>query len=239
MATPQSLHPAWSLALTSAEPRRRRTSRATALAVVASVAVHVAVGAYLYRLGVGSLPQPTVDVTPPLAGKLVRLDLTKPVPPPPTHAHRAIAFHTGPHPAATVDILPTPQTQSVARADSGQPPLFTADTGAGLVTQSLPAPPVITAPDWLHRPGPDEFSRLYPQAALARNLSGQALLDCRVAANGKVAGCELVSETPVGVGFGEAARKLAGYFQMRPQTSDGQPVDGARVRIPISFRLAG
>src|SRR5271155_5179655 len=151
MVIRQPFQPAWSPALAGAEIPHRRTSRATALAVVASIAVHVAIGAYLYRLGVGTLPQPTADEPAPLAGAVVRLDRAKPVPPPPTHEHRAIMVHTGPHPVTTVDVLPTPRTQATASADGAQPPLFTADSGAGLVTQTLPAPPVITAPDWLPR----------------------------------------------------------------------------------------
>ena len=39
------------------------------------------------------------------------------------------------------------------------------------------------------------------------------------------------------MGFGDAAMKLSKLFKMRPQTKDGQPVDGGTVRIPIAFRL--
>ena len=39
------------------------------------------------------------------------------------------------------------------------------------------------------------------------------------------------------MGFGDAAMKMSKLFKMRPQTKDGQPVDGGTVRIPIRFTL--
>ena len=56
-------------------------------------------------------------------------------------------------------------------------------------------------------------------------------------ANGSLTGCSVVSESPAGAGFGEATIRAASKFRMRPKTVDGAPVEGARVRVPLTWRL--
>jgi protein TonB len=68
-------------------------------------------------------------------------------------------------------------------------------------------------------------------------VEGRATISCRVNAKGTLDSCSIVSDEPADMGFGESAMKMSKLFKMRPQTKDGQPVDGGQVRIPIAFRL--
>ena len=68
-------------------------------------------------------------------------------------------------------------------------------------------------------------------------VGGSAALSCTVTARGTLIGCSITSESPADMGFGDAAIKLSKLFKMRPQTKDGQPVDGGTVRIPLRFNL--
>lgn len=100
-----------------------------------------------------------------------------------------------------------------------------------------PSPHVLVNPTWLERPGVQDFARYYPRDAYASGLEGRATLDCLVATGGLLV-CTVVSESPEGAHFGDAAIRLSRHFRIAPTTTDGTPTTGGRVRVPISFRLS-
>jgi hypothetical protein len=98
---------------------------------------------------------------------------------------------------------------------------------------SSEAAALITGITWLERPNAGDFSRYWPRGNFG--LSGGATLDCLVKADGHLI-CTVFFETPPGLGFGDAAIKIARGFRMAAEMRDGRPTLGGRVRVPITFR---
>lgn len=102
----------------------------------------------------------------------------------------------------------------------------------------LPLEGAVTSnPDWVRLPTAEEVSRYYPPLARALGLSGSVAMICTVEVNGSVDHCGIQSETPAGIGFGQAAIRMTPAFQMKPQMVDGAPVGGAKVDIPFTFAM--
>lgn len=95
-------------------------------------------------------------------------------------------------------------------------------------------PAQITNPRWLRQPR--DLGIYYPARALARELPGEAVLDCLVTVSGAL-NCSVVSETPANWGFGQAALRISRDYRMVPATRDGQAVEGRyRMRVPFEVR---
>lgn len=95
---------------------------------------------------------------------------------------------------------------------------------------------LIEQPIWVARPSARDMRRAYPRAAQSRGREGRVVLDCVVDAAGLLT-CSVSNESPRGEGFGEAALELVPLFRMQPTLPDGRSVAGARVRLPMTFRL--
>ena len=96
---------------------------------------------------------------------------------------------------------------------------------------------VIEAPHWIRRPTGPELAHVYPSRALEQGHEGRTVMNCVVTADGHLEECEVIEETPADEGFAKAALRLQGKYQMTARTADGAPVAGARIRIPIQWRL--
>jgi protein TonB len=93
----------------------------------------------------------------------------------------------------------------------------------------------IVNPTWIRKPTIDDLLGFYPASALDRGIAGHVMLDCIVAANGRLT-CSVAGESPTGMGFGAAAKRASRLFQIAPQMQDGKPTEGGRISVAIAFK---
>lgn len=113
---------------------------------------------------------------------------------------------------------------------------------AALVAVSFPAygqpdqVQVVQNPKWAEVPPNGLMAKYYPDAARKKRIVGTAKVMCLVTTGGHAEHCKALDEDPAGWGFGDAAVKMATYFQFQPRTVNGQPTVGV-ITVPITFSL--
>lgn len=145
--------------------------------------------------------------------------VTPPVPPPPEPVTRPLSdpIEGAVIGALAVPALPTELTTIAGPSQDYAPVLL----------------PQIVDPHW--RRQPRDLARYYPARALQRGTEGAVILDCLVNQQGRL-GCTVVSETPQGWDFAEAALRISRDYEMVPATRDGVPVE-ARYRMRVPFAI--
>lgn len=106
-----------------------------------------------------------------------------------------------------------------------------------LIAVTLVAASPVVHPDWVRKPSAEEVKEAFPPLAQMLGIPGSALLSCSITAKGRTRSCEVINESPAGLGFGAAALAMSSTFEVSPLTVSGLPVDGGKARLPIRFAL--
>ena len=88
-------------------------------------------------------------------------------------------------------------------------------------------------PNWIRKPSGEDMANVFPKAAIDKRIGGRALISCKVTVEGFLETCKALSESPEGLGFGQAGLQLAPQFRMSPKIRGGKAVAGGEVRVPI------
>jgi len=96
----------------------------------------------------------------------------------------------------------------------------------------------VKSPYWVAGFDPAQALKVFPKEAADRGLAaGYGVAKCQVAADGTLTDCAPLPADPAGLGFSEAAVKLASTMRMNPWLPDGEPVDGTSVEVAVRLNL--
>ncbi len=125
----------------------------------------------------------------------------------------------------------------VARAPHRSSGLWV-DVPIRMVPPDPSAERLVMAPAWISGVDLKAAPKIFPVEAAAQGLStGRGVARCTVAQDGTMAACTPEAGDPDGLGFSEAAAKLASTMKMNLWSADGAPVEGGVVHIPIRLNL--
>lgn len=172
------------------------------------------------RSGGGGAPAAPSRVRPPVRPPRIPPEVVAPPRP-------------APEQPLVVGVSPAPSSQ-VGQGQGGQ------GTGSGTGTGAGSGPGEGGTPARLVRgPSLNDLRREHPPAAFAARRGGRGEVSCVIRVDTRLEDCRLVSESPQGMGFGEAALRSARYFRFEPPTRGGAPVAGQRVVFGVEFGLRG
>jgi len=230
----------------------RRTEQWRKAGILGSIAlVHSCVFALL------SITQAQPETLPP---PVIEVELFAPIVPPPPPPPPTPAPTAGGGAPAAPSVVHTPPPRPIARPEVVAPPAKAPEQplfiGAAPVAGPTPGMgqggigagsgtgdgdgdgPGSGAPALILRGASQaEILPLVPQAARRARQSGRGSVSCVIRADTRLEACRVVSETPEGFGFGDAALRIVPqYFRFRPPTTaSGRVVEGFRVTVFVQF----
>ncbi len=222
----------------------------------------------LAHAGLFSLFALTHVAAPPLAAPtVIDVELFSPIipppppPPPPPEPPKPVSGGGAPAAPSVIHTPPKPRpvpqevTAPVVKAPEqplvvGVAPTATPTPGMGQGGQGTGTGTGVGSGDgpgsggtpyrFVEGPSSRQIADAAPAAAKRGRINGMVSLRCVIGLDSRLHDCRVVSETPEGMGFGEAAVRVAtAYFRFSPPTRNGRPVAGTEMPLGIQFNLGG
>ncbi len=181
------------------------------------------------------LPDPEPAADPGGGAPAAASRVNRPPDPPRVPPELPVAPPTpAPEPTLVVGASPT-ATLNSGLGQGGE------GTGTGSGTGAGDGPGAGSGPIILRGASNGEILTFVPAEARRRRIAGRASVNCVIRADTRLEGCRPVDETPAGLGFGDAAVRIAEtHFRFRPPTTAaGRPVEGFRVTVFVQFGRQG
>jgi protein TonB len=150
-----------------------------------------------------------------------------PEPPPEVEREIVAPPEPAPEPAPDVGIAPLP-TPTPGQGLGGQGSGTGTGSGEGTGPGSGSTPARLIA-----GPSLNQIRSHHPPNARSRY--GRVELSCVIRLDERLEACRVVSESPGGLGFGQAGLVVAQYFRFRPPSEGGRPQPGRRIVVGIDF----
>ncbi len=220
-----------------------------AVVVAVVVVAHLGVFAVVAR----TKPTPPVILPPPFDVFLMRPPEPPPPPPPPPEPAREVGggapaaasrTHRPPDPRPDKPELVAPVEQApeqplvVGVAPEAGPTAGQGQGGTG--TGSGGGTGAGTGPGsgtvrfrLISAPTEAQIARFHPGGSGRRD-PGEARVTCRIRLDTRLEACRVVSESPSGRGFGQAAINVAALYRFQPPSRDGRPYEGETTLV-ITF----
>ncbi len=223
--------------------------------VVMVVVLHVVV---LAAIGLSRTAGPPIPVQLPISVELFEIAPPPPPPPPPESGPVVEAGGGAPAAASRVNRPPEPprvrpELPVLPPTPAPEPTLIVGasptatlntglgqggqGTGTGTGTGAGDGPGSGTGAQILRGASNAEILAFVPPEARRRRIPGRASVNCVIRADTRLEACRIVDETPGGLGFGDAAVRIAEtHFRFRPpMTASGRVVEGFRVTVSVQF----
>ncbi len=104
--------------------------------------------------------------------------------------------------------------------------------GAASTAQALIEAGDVKLPPWIHGDGLNSY---FPERPLRREISGVAVIHCKVDGRGKLSQCTAPAESPADYGFAQASLAMAPRLTTDLAPAAQAPVKDGAVDIPVSF----